>query len=201
MLMKVSTAGIVHETDAGLGARSSWCDHGLWPLALAVGLHHRDRAARSSSPARSTCWSACGCARPLPNLRGVFRFARTMGTWAMLEVLLLGVFVAYTKLGDLVHIELGPAVYALGLLTVVVRVGRNRARPRRGVGGDRAARPDACADARQDRRSTSGPARSGCEACGLVERARTSATARLPALRRGAASSASPTASTAPGPS
>ena len=37
----------------------------------------------------------------------------------MLEVLLLGVFVAYTKLGDLVTIELGPAVYALGLLTVV----------------------------------------------------------------------------------
>ena len=38
----------------------------------------------------------------------------------MLEVLLLGVFVAYTKLGDLVTIELGPAVYALGLLTVVI---------------------------------------------------------------------------------
>jgi len=37
----------------------------------------------------------------------------------MLEVLLLGVFVAYTKLGDLVHIEVGPAVYALGLLTIV----------------------------------------------------------------------------------
>ena len=43
-----------------------------------------------------------------------------MGTWAMLEVLLLGVFVAYTKLGDLVTIELGPAVYALGILTVVI---------------------------------------------------------------------------------
>ena len=55
-----------------------------------------------------------------PNLRGVFLFARRMGTWAMLEVLLLGVFVAYTKLGDLVTIELGPAVYALGLLTVVI---------------------------------------------------------------------------------
>ena len=38
----------------------------------------------------------------------------------MLEVLLLGVFVAYTKLGDLVTIELGPAVYALGVLTVVI---------------------------------------------------------------------------------
>ena len=38
----------------------------------------------------------------------------------MLEVLLLGVFVAYTKLGDLVHMEIGPAVYALGLLTLVV---------------------------------------------------------------------------------
>jgi paraquat-inducible protein A len=38
----------------------------------------------------------------------------------MLEVLLLGVFVAYTKLGDLVTIQLGPAVYALAVLTVVI---------------------------------------------------------------------------------
>ena len=55
-----------------------------------------------------------------PNLRGVFLISRKLGTWSMLEVLLLGVFVAYTKLGDLVTIELGPAVYALGILTVVV---------------------------------------------------------------------------------
>ena len=57
---------------------------------------------------------------PPPNLRGVFLVARRMGTWAMLEVLLLGAFVAYTKLGDLVTIELGPAVDALGLLTIVI---------------------------------------------------------------------------------
>ena len=36
------------------------------------------------------------------------------------EVLLLGVFVAYTKLGALVQMDIGPAVYALGLLTLVV---------------------------------------------------------------------------------
>ncbi|WP_422009709.1 paraquat-inducible protein A [Reyranella sp.] len=118
MLMKVSTAGIVHETTI-LSGPSELVRHGLWPLALAVSF---TTAFAPLIKFAGTLYVLVGLRmRTLPpNLRGIFLIARRMGTWAMLEVLLLGVFVAYTKLGDLVTIQLGPAVYALGVLTVVI---------------------------------------------------------------------------------
>ncbi len=118
MLMKVSTAGIVHETTI-LSGPAELVRHGLWPLAIAVSI---TTAFAPLIKFAGTLYVLVGLRmRTLPpNLRGVFILARRMGTWAMLEVLLLGVFVAYTKLGDLVTIQLGPAVYALAILTVVI---------------------------------------------------------------------------------
>lgn len=118
MLMKVSTAGIVHETTI-LSGPAELVRHGLWPLAIAVSF---TTALAPLIKFAGTIYVLIGLRmRTLPpNLRGIFLISRRVGTWAMLEVLLLGVFVAYTKLGDLVTIELGPAVYALGLLTVVI---------------------------------------------------------------------------------
>ena len=117
MLMKVSTSGIVRETflDSGpleLVAR------GLWPLAVAVAF---TTAYAPLGKFLATFYVIIGLKleHMPPNIRDVFLFSRRLNTWCMLEVLLLGVFVAYTKLGDLVTIELGPAVYALGVLTVV----------------------------------------------------------------------------------
>ena len=120
MLMKVSTAGIVHETTL-LSGPAELVRHGLWPLAIAVAF---TTALAPLIKFAGTLYVLIGLRlRTLPpNLRGVFIISRRMGTWAMLEVLLLGVFVAYTKLGDLVTIELGPAVYALAILTVVVAI-------------------------------------------------------------------------------
>ncbi|WP_421997383.1 paraquat-inducible protein A [Reyranella sp.] len=118
MLMKVSTAGIVRETTLQSGPLEL-VDRGLWPLALAVAF---TTAFAPLGKFLGTLYVLIGLKirRPPPNLRGVFRLARRLGPWSMLEVLLLGVFVAYTKLGDLVTIELGPAVYALGVLTIVL---------------------------------------------------------------------------------
>lgn len=118
MLMKVSTAGIVHETTI-LSGPAELVRHGLWPLAIAVSF---TTAFAPLIKFAGTLYVLVGLRlRTLPpNLRGVFILSRRMGTWAMLEVLLLGVFVAFTKLGDLVTIELGPAVYALAILTVVI---------------------------------------------------------------------------------
>lgn len=116
MLMQVSTAGIVHDSTLASGPLEL-VRSGLWPLALIVTF---TTAIAPFGKYAGMLYVLIGAqARtPFPYLARVFRFARAMGIWAMLEVLLLGVFVAFTKLGDLVHIEVGPAVWALGLLTV-----------------------------------------------------------------------------------
>src|SRR5262249_29070257 len=105
--------------------------------------------------------------RPLPNLRSLFLVARKIRLWSMLEVLLIGVFVAFVKLGDLVSIELGPAVYALGILTVVI------------VWAELALDPQAVWEEIERRGLTHAPmpavppleyraGAAGCEGCGLV---------------------------------
>ena len=166
MLMKVSTAGIVHETTLASGPLEL-VRYGLWPLALVVAfttalapfVKYRRHALRAGRPARRAgrcpIWRASSCSRA------------AWALWAMLEVLMLGVFVAYTKLGDLVHVEVGAAVWALGLLTVVA------------LWADAALDPDAVWEAIERRGQTQAPMPEGapldfrpgavgCEACGLV---------------------------------
>jgi paraquat-inducible protein A len=165
MLMMVSTAGIVHETTLASGPLEL-VRHGLWPLALIVAF---TTAIAPLGKYAGTLYVLLGvrAKRPFPHLGRVFLFARKMGIWAMLEVLLLGVFVAFTKLGDLVHIEVGPAVLALGLLTVTA------------LWADIVLDPDAVWEAIERRGQTRAPLpeeRSlvfhpgvvACEACGLV---------------------------------
>ena len=165
MLMKVSKAGIEHATTL-ISGPMELVHHGLWPLAVVVGF---TTALAPFGKFAGTLYVLVGLRtpRPLPNLRGVFLFARRMSIWAMLEVLLLGVFVAYTKLGALVQVEVGPAIFALGLLTVVT------------VWADTVLDPDAVWGAIERRGQTHAPMPDvppldfhpdaiGCEACGLV---------------------------------
>ncbi|MFO1082185.1 MAG: paraquat-inducible protein A [Reyranellaceae bacterium] len=165
MLMKVSAVGIVHETTLDSGP-AELVNRGLWPVALAVAF---TTAFASAIKFLGTIYVLVGLRLPRlpPNLRGVFLVARKVGAWSMLEVLLLGVFVAYTKLGDLVSIELGPAVYALGLLTIVL------------VWAELALDPMAVWEAIERRGQTYAPMPAepptafrlgavGCESCGLV---------------------------------
>jgi paraquat-inducible protein A len=58
--------------------------------------------------------------RPPAHLRRVFALAEWLRPWSMMEVFVFGVFVAYTKLGDLVTITLDTGVYALLALTIVL---------------------------------------------------------------------------------
>ena len=57
---------------------------------------------------------------PPHHLRYLFAWAEKLRPWSMIEVFVLGVFVAYVKLGDLVTIGLRTGVYALLALTVVL---------------------------------------------------------------------------------
>ena len=50
----------------------------------------------------------------------VLRMVRTFRSWSMLEVLMLGVLVTYAKLGKMGVIMIGPALYSLGALMVVL---------------------------------------------------------------------------------
>ena len=59
-------------------------------------------------------------ASPPRHLRRVFVIAERLRPWSMIEVFVFGVFVAYVKLGDLVHITLDTGVYALLALTIVL---------------------------------------------------------------------------------
>ena len=54
-------------------------------------------------------------------LARVFRATEVMHPWAMMEVFLLGVIVAYVKLSDLAKLELGTALFAfIGLILVMI---------------------------------------------------------------------------------
>jgi paraquat-inducible protein A len=100
--------------------------------------------------------------RPPRHLRRVFAIAEKLRPWSMIEVFVLGVFVAYVKLGDLVTIGLRTGVYALLALTIVL-VWLDSALDREAVWErlDHDDDPDAplCS-------GTMGAV--GCETCGLV---------------------------------
>jgi paraquat-inducible protein A len=58
--------------------------------------------------------------RRIWGLAQVFRAVEVMHPWAMMEVFLLGVIVAYVKLSDLAHLELGIALFAFIALILVM---------------------------------------------------------------------------------
>jgi len=106
-------------------------------------------------------------AQPPRHLRRIFAIVERLTTWSMLEVFVLGVFVAYVKLGDLVKIQLDTGVYALLALTFVL------------VWADGALDREAVWDALDSTRSRAAlrlalrsggvpPGSVGCETCTLV---------------------------------
>lgn len=92
---------------------------GLWPLALLVFF------ATTAAPLvkmAALLWVLVPLHRGRrPRYGGqVFRLAQTLRPWAMMEVYLLGVFVAYVKLIDMATLELGIGLFAFGVLILVM---------------------------------------------------------------------------------
>jgi paraquat-inducible protein A len=59
--------------------------------------------------------------RTIPGARAVYRMFDALHPWAMMEIFLLGVLVAYTKLIDLAAVEVGPSLIAfVGLILAMI---------------------------------------------------------------------------------
>ncbi len=119
-LMLVSTAGQVHVADMFTGP-VGLDKEGMWELAIVVLF---TTVAAPLAKLGCTLYVLIGVrlARPPRHIRTVFAWVEHLRPWSMIEVYLLGVFVAYVKLQALVFIQVGPALYALAALLLVMIV-------------------------------------------------------------------------------
>lgn len=166
-LMTVSTAGMTLSANLfsgpeGLGR------NGLWELSVVV------LGTTFAAPfAKLLCmvYVLVGLRLPHPprHLRSVFTWAERLRPWSMIEVYLLGVFVAYTKLVSLVHIDVGDALYALVVL-MLVTIAADAVLDRQAVWEEMERRgiPDAIIEHAAMARAKPGQHAIGCEVCGLV---------------------------------
>ncbi len=117
-LLEVSNRGQSHVANLFSGPIGLEQD-GMWELAAVVLL-----ATVGAPFAKLGCTLyvllALHTPHPPRHIRAVFAWAMRLSRWSMIEIYLLGVFVAYVKLGALVRIEVGTALYALGGLLLAM---------------------------------------------------------------------------------
>ena len=152
-LMTVSKAGIIHSANLFSGP-IGLDNNGLWELSLVVLI----------TTVAAPFVKLASMTYVLIGIRTVFAFIEHLRPWSMVEVYLLGVFVAYVKLSGLVHIDIGTALYALGLLMLVM-VAADVALDRQAV-WEKLAPPAPSGTATIVNRPTQGAI--GCDTCGLV---------------------------------
>jgi paraquat-inducible protein A len=92
---------------------------GMWELGLVV-LATTMLAPLAKMMAMIWVLAGLRLRRPPRHLTTVFRWVEILTPWSMIEVFLLGVFVAYTKLVDLAPVHVGGGVYALGCLMLLM---------------------------------------------------------------------------------
>jgi paraquat-inducible protein A len=117
-LMSVSTAGMHREANLFTGPEGM-ARSGLWELSVIV-LFATVAAPVAIVLARTYVLLGLRMATPPRHVRRVYALVEHLRPWSMVEVYLIGVAVAYTKLVDLVHIEFGAALYALFLLMLTM---------------------------------------------------------------------------------
>jgi paraquat-inducible protein A len=117
-LMGVDKAGIRHSANLFSGP-AELVRQGMTPLAIVVVFV---TVAAPFGKLTGTLYVLFGlqARRPPRHMRRVFVIAEKLRPWSMIEVFVFGVFVAYVKLGDLVHLELDAGVYALLALMIVL---------------------------------------------------------------------------------
>jgi paraquat-inducible protein A len=166
-LMTVSTAGMVLSANLFSGPQGLG-RNGLWELSVVV------LVTTFAAPfAKLACALYVLLALRLPHpprhIRAVFGWVERLSPWSMIEVYLLGVFVAYTKLIDLVHIDVGDALYALVVL-MLTTVAADAVMDRQAVWEEMERRgiPEEDIDPAAMALTSADQKVIGCEICGLV---------------------------------
>ena len=117
-LLSVSTAGQFRQANLLTGPEQLR-SVGLWELAMVVLF-----TTFAAPLARILCMIVVLVGLRLPHrppgIRMIFSWVEHLRPWSMVEIFLLGLFVAYVRLSKIAHIDLGPALLALGTLTVTV---------------------------------------------------------------------------------
>uniref|UniRef100_UPI0022EA9DEA paraquat-inducible protein A n=1 Tax=Falsiroseomonas oryzae TaxID=2766473 RepID=UPI0022EA9DEA len=166
-LMTVSTAGMTRHASIFSGPVDMGRS-GLWELTVVV-LFATVVAPILKLAAMVYVLGGLRLARPPRHVRRVYAMVEHLRPWSMVEVFLLGVAVAYTKLVDLVHIELGLALYALALLMLTM-IAAEAVLDRQAVWEEMERRgvPPAGIDHAAIAASTPEAGAVGCHTCGLV---------------------------------
>jgi paraquat-inducible protein A len=117
-LMSVSTAG--QQRVAGLITGPSELEHyGLWEISLVV-LITTVAAPLARVLCMLTVLIGLRLEHPPFELRIIYAWVEHLRPWSMIEIYLLGLFVAYVRLSGMAVVDLGPAIYALGALMVIM---------------------------------------------------------------------------------
>jgi paraquat-inducible protein A len=166
-LMTVSTAGMQRHADIFTGPLDM-SRSGLWELTLIV-LFATVVAPMLKLLAMTYVLIGLRLANPPRHVRRVYAMVEHLRPWSMIEVYLLGIAVAYTKLVDLVHIDLGVALYALALLMLTM-VAAEALLDRQAVWEEMERRgvPPEPIDHRAAALTTPADGAVGCHTCGLV---------------------------------
>ena len=167
-LMTVSTAGMQLSANLFSGPEGLQ-QHGIWELSVIV-LFTTVAAPFLRFASMVYVLAGLRMQRPPRHLRQVFSWMEHLRPWSMIEVYLLGVFVAYVKLVGMVHIEIGVALYALGAL-MLTTVAADAVLDRQAVWDEMERRGiPRCRQSTMPRSRSPDPepARSRCDTCGLV---------------------------------
>ena len=174
-LMSVTTAG--QQRLAGLVSGPNEMEQfGLWEISLVV-LITTVAAPLARLLCMLTVLAGLRLKRPPAELREIYAWVEHLRPWSMVEIYLLGLFVAYVRLSGMTTVDLGPAIYALGGLMVIMVLADHMLdgqavweameppnRRRRRTLDVNPATPDRAVP-------TAHRWRIGCDTCGLVSRA------------------------------
>jgi paraquat-inducible protein A len=179
-LMSVSTAGQLRVAELTSGPMELQ-QYGMWEISLVVLI-----TTVAAPLARILCMLAVllglRLQHPPAELRAIYAWVERVRPWSMVEIYLLGLFVAYVRLKTMAAIDLGPAIFALGGLMLIMVVADYtldgqavweameppRRRRRRTLDANQAT-PDR--PRMSDHGSQHPRWRIGCDTCGLVSRA------------------------------